>query len=135
MPTIVSFTDSDLLRNKIVPVSWYRLDLKTVSEWSPTKNGDSNNCVIEAVILKDADTGDDANAGVPVTLQFNDKPKARGFIEGFFRALGVDIQANSRYDMQSVAGKQVEAFVENEEYEGRIRNRVNHKYRPLRENA
>lgn len=133
MPTTVSFTESDLLRNKILPPSWYKLRIDSVSEWSPTKAGDSNNCLMECVVLQNADTGEtEGYAGIPVTLQFNDKPKARGFIEGFFAGLGVEITAGSRYDLQAAQGKTIEAFVENESYEGRVRNRVNHKYRTLR---
>jgi hypothetical protein len=133
MPTTVSFSDSDLLRNKILPPSWYKLRIDSVSEWSPTKAGDSNNCLMECIVLNNADTNEtEGIAGVPVTLQFNDKPKARGFIEGFLSSLGVDIAANARYDLQSASGKTIEAFVENETYEGRIRNRVNHKYRKNR---
>ena len=39
-------------------------------------------------------------AGIPIELQFNDKPKARGFIEGFLRGMGVDVSAGARYDGQ-----------------------------------
>ena len=128
---IVEFTETDLLRNKVVVPSWYRLDLGLVSEWSPTKNQDSNNCTIECVIVNNADNGDVEFAGVPITLQFNDKSKARGFIEGFLRALGVDVSPG-RYDLGAASGKQIDAYIENETYEGRIRNRCNHKYRMLK---
>lgn len=129
---MVEFSESDLLRGKVVPQGWYLLDILNNSEWNPSKAGDSNNLTYECVIVKNYDNGEtEGVAGVPITLQFNDKPKARGFIEGFFRALGVDVVAG-RYDMSFPTGKQVVAFVEPEEYEGRIRNRVNHKYRQLR---
>lgn len=128
---MVEFNESDLLRSKIVTPGWYRLDLSTVSEWTPTKDQQSNNCLIEATIVCNADNGEKEFAGVPVTIQFNDKPKARGFIEGFLRALGVDV-APGRYDLAAASGKQVDAMVENETFEGRIRNRINHKYRALK---
>lgn len=133
MPTTVSFTESDLLRNKIVPPAWYKLQIASVSEWTPTKAADSNNCEMECVVLANADSGEsDGIAGIPVTLLFNDKPKARGFLEGFLASLGVEVAAGARYDLQSAQGKTIEAFVENETYEGRVRNRVNHKYRKAR---
>ena len=133
MPTTVSFTESDLLRNKILPPAWYKLQINGVSEWQPSKAGDSNNSELECVVLNNADTGEtEGFAGVPITLLFNDKPKARGFLEGFLSSLGVDVTANARYDLQSAQGKTIEAYVENETYEGRIRNRVNHKYRKSR---
>lgn len=128
---LVEFTESDLLRNKVVTPAWYRLQLGIVSEWSPSKNQDSNNCLVEGEILFNADNGDEEFKGVPITLQFNDKPKARGFIEGFLRALGVDVTPG-RFDLAAAQGQQIEAFVENETYEGRIRNRVNHKYRLIK---
>ena len=128
---LVEFTESDLLRNKVISPSWYTLELGLVSEWSPTKNQDSNNCTIEAVVIQNADNGDKEFAGVPITLQFNDKPKARGFMEGFLRGLGVDV-VPGRYDLAAASGKTIDAFIENETYEGRIRNRCNHKYRAVR---
>jgi hypothetical protein len=131
MSPLVEFTESDLLRNKVVVPAWYHLELGLVSEWSPSKDQQSNNCTVEAVIQFNADTGDKEFAGVPLTLQFNDKVKARGFIEGFLRALGEDVKAQ-RYDLGAATGKFVDAYVENETYEGRIRNRVNHKYRQIR---
>ena len=128
---LVEFTESDLLRSKVVTPAWYRLQLGLVSEWTSSKDGQSNNCTVEGIVVTNADNGDNEFAGVPVTLQFNDKPKARGFIEGFLRALGVDVAAG-RYDLAAANGKMVDAFIENETYEGRIRNRCNHKYRIVR---
>lgn len=129
--TMVEFSDSDLLRNKLVDPAWYTLEIGSVGPWTPTKNGDSNNCLIEAVVIRNGDNGDESFKGVPVTIQFNDKPKARGFMEGFLRALGVDVQAG-RYNLQAASGQQIDAFIENETYEGRTRNRINHKYRPVK---
>lgn len=124
----VEFTESDLLRSKIVTPGWYRLNLGMVSEWTPTKAQDSNNLTVDGTIQFNADNGDTEFAGVPITLQFNDKPKARGFMEGFLRALGVSVEAG-RYDLGAAAGKQIDAYIETEVYEGRARNRCNHKYR------
>ena len=128
---IVEFTESDLLRSKIVDPAWYRLQLGLVSEWTPTKDGQSNNCVIEGVIVCNADNGNEDFAGVPITLQFNDKVKARGFIEGFLKALGVEVQVG-RFDLAAANGLVVDSFIENESYENRLKNRCNHKYRQVR---
>lgn len=128
----VEFTESDLLRNKIVTPAWYELDVTgPVSEWTESKDKQSKNLTIECVIVKNDEDGSTEFSGVPITLQFNDKPKARGFIEGFFRGLGEDVQVG-RYNFDSAVGKKLSAHVENETYEGRIRNRVNHKYRLVR---
>jgi hypothetical protein len=34
-----------------------------------------------------------------------------------------------RFNLVAASGMQVDAYVENDTYEGRIKNRVNHKYR------
>jgi len=44
----------------------------------------------------------------------------------------VDVKAGARFDLANAVGKQVEVFVENGEWQGRMVNRVNHKYRALR---
>ena len=130
--TVVSFSDSDLLRNKIVEPAWYVLNIQEHRTWTPTKDGQSNNCHFDCVVVKNADNGNEDFAGVPIILQFNDKPGARGFIEGFLRGLGVEVVAKQRYDLNSAVGKNIEAFVENDTFNGRIINRVNHKYRVAR---
>lgn len=126
----VDFTESDLLRNKILPPAWYKLNIESVGDWLPSKNGNSNNCLMNCIILSNADTNEtEGIAGVPVYIQLNDSPKARGFIEAFLRGLGVEVQPGVRYDIKAAEGKDIIAFVENETYEGRVRNRINHKYR------
>ena len=130
--TMVTFSDSDLLRNKIVEPAWYLLSIDGHRTWAPSKDGQSNNCFMECVIEKNADTGDTEFTGVPIELMFNDKPKAKGFIEGFLRGLGVDIQANARYTLESAVGKKLEVFIENDTYNGRLVNKCNHKYRVVR---
>jgi hypothetical protein len=129
---MVEFSDSDILRNKIVEPAWYLLNIDEHRTWTPTKDGQSNNCHFDCTIVKNADNGSEEFAGVPVTLQFNDKPGARGFIEAFLRGLGVEVESKKRYDIASAVGKQVEAFIENDTYNGRMINRCNHKYRLVR---
>jgi hypothetical protein len=129
---IFTFSDSDLLRNKIVEPAWYTLDIQAHRDWTPTKDGQSNNCHYECVIVKNSDNGDESFTGVPIELQFNDKPRAAGFIEAFLRGLGVDIVSKARYDGNSAVGKKIDAFIENDTYNGRLINRCNHKYRQVR---
>ena len=131
-PTVVSFSDSDMLRNKIIPPGWYVIEIQGFRTWSPSKAGDSDNFFYENIVEKNADTGDTDMAGVPIEIMFNSKPKAKGFIEGFLRAMGVDVQANARYDLESAVGKKLEVFIENDTYNGRIVNKINHKYRQYR---
>jgi hypothetical protein len=130
---IVEFSDSDLLRNKIIEPAWYTVHIDGHRDWAPSKDGQSNNCYMECTIEKNAQDGSTEYTGVPIELMFNDKPKAKGFIEGFLRGLGVDVQSKSRYDLAQAVGKRLNVFVENETYNGRLINRVNHKYKPVTE--
>ncbi len=129
---IFEFSDSDLLRNKVVEPAWYSLVIQAHRDWSPTKDGMSNNCHYDTVIEKNADNGSTDYAGVPITLQFNDKPGARGFIEAFLRGLGVEVESKKRYDGNSAVGKKIEAFIGNDTYNGRLVNKADHKYRVVR---
>lgn len=130
--TIVKFSASDMLRDTVVDPAWYVLDINQHRTWTPTKDGQSNNCHFDCTIVKNADNGDASFAGVPVVLQFNDKPTAQGFIRGFLRVLGVDLKAETAYNLNAAVGKQIEAMVENDTYNGRLVNKVNHKYRTQR---
>lgn len=127
---LVDFSDSDLLRNKILPPAWYEVSIEKVADWTVSSKGTSNNCLMDCVVLRNADTNEtDGIAGVPVYIQLNDSPKARGFIQAFLCGLGVDVESGVRYDLKAAEGKSIIAFIENETWEGRVRNRINHKYR------
>jgi hypothetical protein len=129
---IVSFGERDLLRGKVVEPAWYVVTINNVGE-APSKDGGSTNYPVEGTIVKNADNGSEDFAGVPLDWNFNSK--AIGFAVGFLQAFGVDIKAGARFDLANAAGKQVEIFVENDTWQGRMVNRVNHKYRPLRSAA
>ena len=126
---IISFSDRDMNRGIIIEPAWYLVNIIQVGE-SPSKDGGSTNYPVEAQIVKNADTGDEKYAGVPLDWNFNSK--AIGFAVGYLSALGVDVKAGQRFDLAHSAGKQIEVFVENGEWQGRLVNRVNHKYRPVR---
>lgn len=126
------FSKSEQLRNKIVDPAWYVLDIQAHRDWIPSKDGQSNICHFDTVIVCNADTGDTTFAGVPIELLFSDKPGAQGFREAFMHGLNVEINTDKEYNMYSAVGQKIEAFVENNEWQGRISNRCNHKYRPVR---
>ena len=128
MPKI-QFTERDLLRGKIVEPAWYVVQINNVGE-SPSKDGGSTNYPVEGVIVKNADTGDATYAGVPVDWNFNSK--AIGFASGFLASFGADVESGKRYELADAIGRQIEIFVETGEWQGRLKNQVNHKYRPLR---
>lgn len=126
---VVQFSDKDLLRGKVVEPAWYVMHIESVGE-APSKDGGSTNYPVEGVIVKNADNGNEEFKGVPIDWNFNSK--AIGFAVGFLQAFGVDVKSGARFDLANAAGKQLEVFVENDTYQGRMVNRVNHKYRALR---
>jgi hypothetical protein len=129
---VVSFSDRDLMRGKIVPPAWYRVKIDNVGE-APAKaseKGPSTNYPVEATILFNGDDGSTEFTGVPLDWNFNSK--AIGFAVGFLQAFGVDVKAGTRFDLKSAEGREVDVFVENDTYQGRMVNRVNHKYRTPR---
>jgi len=128
MPKI-KFTEKDLLRGKIITPGWYLVNVDDVGE-APSKDGGSTNYPVSATVIKNADDGDTQFAGVPVEWNFNSK--AIGFAQGFLASFGVDVQAAKNYDLAHAVNKQIEVFIETGEWQGRLKNQVNHKYRPVR---
>lgn len=127
---VISFSEKDLLRGKIVEPAWYRVRIDNIGE-APSKDGGSTNYPVEGVILKNADNGNEEFKGVPIEWNFNSK--AIGFAVGFLQAFGVDVKAGARFDLNAAAGKEVDVFIENDTWQGRMKNQVNHKYRAPRE--
>jgi len=127
---IIEFTAKDLLRTRILPPAWYRVLIERTAE-KLSKNGDSTNWLLEGTIQFNADNGDKEFAGVPTPYWgFNSKVKDY-FMPGFFAALGnpPDAKNGSRFELNNVVGKELDVFIENDTYEGRLVNRINHKYR------
>lgn len=129
---MIQFKDKDLLRGKIVTPAWYKVRIESSGE-KASKDGGSTNYPMEGTIICNADDGSTDFAGVPLDWNFNSK--AVGFAVGFFKAFGLDAEVGKRYDLNSAVGKELEVFVENDMYNGNPVNRVNHKYRELRENV
>lgn len=126
---VVSFNDRDLLRGKVVTPAWYRVRIENVGE-APAKDqtkGPSTNYPVEGTILFNGDSGDTEFANVPVDWNFNSK--AIGFAVGFLQSFGVEVKAGQRFDLKSSEGRELDVFVENDTYQTRQVNRVNHKYR------
>jgi len=126
---IISFGERDLLRGKILPPAWYTVRVDGVGE-KPSRDGNSTNYPVEGTVIRNADNGSVEHAGVPLDWMFNSK--AIGFAVGFLASFGVDVKAGARFDLNAAAGKMIDVFVENDTYEGRIVNRVNHKYRTVK---
>lgn len=126
---VVQFGERDLLRGKIVEPAWYLVNIDNIGE-GPSKDGGSTNYPVEGTILKNADNGSEDFKGVPLDWLFNSK--AIGFAVGFLASFGVDVKAGARFDLANAVGRQIEVFVENDQWQGRMVNRVNHKYRAPR---
>lgn len=122
----LELSNRDILRGTIVEPAWYRMRIEDYTE-KLSKDQQSTNHIIEAVIIRNADTGDEKFSGVPVSWNFNSK--APGFVVGFLKSLGVEVTPG-RVDLNAAKGMEIEVMVENDEYEGRLVNRVNHNYRP-----
>jgi hypothetical protein len=134
---IIEFSEQDLLRNKIITPGWYVARVDQVLTKPAKGNNPETSTIwpIEGTVIKNADNGSVEFAGVPTPAgwNFNDNPRAKGFIEGFLRCvMGSDVKPGVRYELKAAEGKELEVFIENDTFEGRVVNRINHKYRPLR---
>ncbi len=132
--TVFSLSKKDIMGGKVYDPAWYRVRIDEVNV-APSKNVEkpSTNITYQGTILMDADTGDTKFAEHPLTWMFNSR--ALGFTKGFLVALGVPeetIDEKTRFDFKAAIGKEIDIMVENETYEGRQVNRVNHKYRAPR---
>ncbi len=133
---LIEFSEEDLLRNQVVEPAWYRVLITAVGS-KPSKSdnpGTTTVWPVEGKILFNADTGDKSHENVPTPngWNFNDNPKARGFMIGFFKALGADPALGQKYELKNAEGKQIDVMIETDTYEGRLVNRINHKYRAPR---
>ncbi len=129
---MIQFSDRDLLRGKIVTPGWYRVKIETVGE-APAKaseKGPSTNYPVEATILFNGDNGDKEFSGIPLDWNFNSK--AIGFAVGFLAAFGVEVKSGMRFDLKASEGRELDVYVENDTWQNRLVNRVNHKYRAPR---
>lgn len=132
--SIFTLSKKDVMGGKVYEPAWYRVRIDDYSN-GPSKNleNPSTNHTYQGTILFNADTGDKKYEDHPLTWMFNSR--AMGFTKGFLIALGVpeeSITPDSRFDFKNALGKEIDIYVENDTYEGRLVNRVNHKYRAPR---
>lgn len=133
--TIFSFSKKDLVSGKAYEPAWYRVRIDDVTP-EPSKNleSPSTNYWIDGTILFNADNGDTKYADHPIRWNFNSKwmAPAKGFLmvtEGLEEDA---ITENSRFDLAATKGKELDVYIENGLWEGRVNNKVNHKYRAPR---
>lgn len=129
---IIEFSERDLLRGTVVEPAWYRIHIEEIdAEGQLSKDQRSTNYNVEATILFNGDNGDMTYTGIPITWNFNSK--ALGFARGLFEALSIVLKPRERYRLEFATGKDVDVYIGNKPYEGRILNDINHKYRKPRE--
>lgn len=131
---IIEFSEKDILRGKLVTPAWYRVKIEDVTE-KLAKNGESTNWFIEGTVLYNADDGTKEFAGVPTPSGWLFNSGAKGFMIGFFAALGVDVKSGTRLELKNAIGKEIDVFFDNDLYEQRMVNKINHKYRVPKEVA
>src|SRR5262245_46484042 len=129
---IVEFSDRDLLQGKVVTPAWYRVRIEEVGE-EPAKvseKGPSTNYPVQATILFNGDNGSTEFTNVPIKWNFNSK--AIGFAVGCLKCFGGEVLSHKRYDLKAAEGREIDVYIENDTYQNRLVNRVNHKYREPR---
>ena len=122
----VSFSKRDLMRGTIITPAWYRVRIESVGE-APAKDGGSTNYPVAGTILFNGDDGNTEFTACPIEWNFNSK--AIGFAVGFLQAFGVKVEPDTRFDLKSAEGRELDVYIENGTYNNRIVNRVEHKYR------
>jgi len=129
---IITFGTRDILRGKILTPGWYKVHIESVGE-SLSKDKNSTNYPVEGTVVFNADNGSKEFEGVPLDWNFNSK--AIGFAVGYFAAFGIEVTPGTRFELANSAGKNLDVFVGNKEFENRIMNDVQHKYRLCKDAA
>lgn len=131
---IIEFSDEDILSGVIVVPAWYHVKVNAIGE-KDSKKGDSINYPVDAIILYNADNGEEEFKGVPLNernWQFNSKIPA--FIIDFIKAVsGAEVKAKKRVELNDAVGQELDVFIGNSTYEGRVKNNVTHQYRVTRD--
>lgn len=125
---LIDFSDEDVLRSKLMTPAWYRVNITSVDPPQQSAKGDSTNYVMHGKVLFNADSGDKEFSGC-LTPYWNFNSKAKGFMVGFFNAFGVDVKGGTRMELNDTVGKELDVFISNELYDGRMVNKIKHEYR------
>src|SRR5215469_14938578 len=108
---MIEFTREDLLSSTVVKPGWYRVHIKTVGA-QLSKNGDSTNYPVEAVILFNADDGSEEFKDVPIngipTWFFNSKGKWA--MVGIIKAVDptAEVGPGFRFNEKGLEGKEID---------------------------
>lgn len=129
--SFIDLTPKDVMRGVLIdPPGWYTVLIQAIGEPAPSKDGESMNTNIDAVIVKNADSGDEKFKDFPVPNWFFNS-KAPGFATGFLRACGVEPEVG-RNSLKVGEGKTIDIYIKHQEYNGRMSAKPSHEYRPTR---
>jgi hypothetical protein len=122
MPKL-SITPEDLKRSLVCDANWYPVHIDSVTE-ELNKKGDANNIIVDMTVVQSGDEDKDKFVGVSLRRYFSEK--APGMATNFIIACGgaIDPESGGEFELESAAGKQVEAYVKPRQYEGRMVNDV-----------
>lgn len=138
---IIEFSESDLLQSVVLPPAWYRVTIDEVDD-RISSGGDSTNTWLKGKVLFNADTGatsymegevEKPIAGVPTPFPWLFNSKGAFAVVGFAAAFGMEVKPGARFNLAAVKGKQVDMFIENEVYNGVLKNKASGKYRAPRD--
>jgi hypothetical protein len=132
MAQIFEFGADDLSRGQLYTPGWYRVRITGI-EAKMNKKNDGTNVWIKGKIVMEADSGDTkfANCDTPYLWLFSDK--AKGIAVGFWKALGVEVGPGVRVDFEATVGRELEMKINNDMWEGQMRNSVPNEYRKVKE--
>jgi hypothetical protein len=130
---IITVSQRDVLRSVVLTPAWYRVKINTVGEVpTVTAKGPSTNYPFDSTVLFNGDTGATVNpdpsnphpiAGVPIDFQFNSK--MLGMVIPLIEAITKEkVTPDTRMDLDACKNEEVDVYVDNEPYQGRILNKV-----------
>ena len=123
----MDLSSDDINRSKLIDSGWYRVKIEDIGE-SLSKDQGSTNYPVKGTIIRNEETGDVSLAGFP-TPHWSFNSKAPGFVIPFLRALGEDNIQAGRVDLNAAKGCEILVLIEQDTYNGRPVNRINHNYR------
>ena len=119
----LTITPQDLKARLVLDANWYPVHIDTVVE-ELNKKGDANNVVVDMTVLTSGNAEKDKFSDCTLRRYFSEK--APGMAINFIVACGgsIDEDAGGEFELESAAGKSIEAYVKPRQYEGRMVNDV-----------
>lgn len=113
---VIRLTAADILKGELIDKGWYGLLIKGVSDWTASKDGKSVNVTVTFVV--------DGTSGKEIDYVINQK--GLGFHTALFSAIaGTKLKPEDiEVDTSTWAGKKLDGKVIQEEYNGRLSNKI-----------